>query len=403
MALAMLAGGCSQDPVVTTGAVPRPSASAGTQADDPVPVPAAAAPSIKLRVYPDMAVPGSTVAIEAQLVPPVIAEEPKVSFRTVQDPCDGEIVQDGYRAEYKVPAKCHGSAIVVEVAVTGSFGELTRSVKLDIKKSIRLESVVISSPQPNERVASPVLLLWDRTLYENRKETLSFRTTRGGKTILQTRDFTPDAIVELDVPPSPDPLTLHATVAGGSTETATLRVFERVAPQSPPGGLVLDRFDSPDGNASGAARKILTTGGQVVAGMGTRVTPQGEGSFFYMGYHVRKASRMERGETVMGIEEEVLDSSATTATYDTLRVWLKGDPVHGFTTPVYVEVAGSFGHSRKFKIVRMRPQWTEFRFPLKGPLRSPEDRVRKVRVFVDSKDVYPPLSHIFFGGLYLAP
>jgi len=401
----MLFAGCRHDEGTTT----EPTSGRGRTGTDvgksALPAPAGPdKPVVKLKVYPDMAVPGAEVVIEAQLVPPVLSETPAIKFAAIQDPCEGEVTQDGQRAVYKVPAKCRGSKIVIEATASGTFGESRETVSLDIKKSIRIESVVISYPQPNERVVSPVLLLWDRTLYENRKETLSFRASRGNETVLQTRDFAPDSIVELDVPPSPDPLILHASVAGGSAETASLRVFERVLPERPGGAMLIDSFDKPDVNSLGEPRGLLTTGGEALTGMGARVAADGEHPFLYMVYHVRKGSRMERGQTVMGIVEEIRDSTATAANYETLRVWLRGDPVRGFSTPVYVEVQGAFGSKRAFKIVRLRPTWTEFRFPLNGVLRSGgKDWVRKVSVYVDSKDVYPPLSTVMFGGMYLVP
>ena len=382
-------------PRVEPGALPRAPA--------PEPPLAPPKPALRLKVYPDMAVPGKEVVLEAEVMPGDLSGTRRVTFVAVSDPCEGELVQDGDRAVYHVPPKCRGSGITLECRVTGPFGELSKAITLDIKKSAHMESVVINYPMPGDRVWAPIYVGWDKTLYQNRVETLSFSVKRREHIILETMQFAPDSMVELDIPPSPDPVVLTARASGGSTETALLRVFERRAPEWSSNVLLIDSFALADINSLDEERVVLNDGGKVVLGAGVRVSAAGERNFLYMKYHVSKAARYSKKNARLGVKEMVRMRSATTASYKNLRVWLRGEPARQPAAPVYVEVVGSKGSRRTFKIVRLRETWRHYHFPLNKALRKAGESVREVSIFLDAKDVMPPLGHVMFGGLYLEP
>lgn len=360
-------------------------------------------PSIHLRIYPDMAVPGQEVVVEAELVPHMAAESPAYSFRTLTDPCEGTMVQEGRRATYQVPSECRGSGITIEIVVVGSFGTLTKTVDLDIKKTSFMDSVVFTYPVPGQRPQSPISVWWDRTLYHNRDERLSFRVKRFGQFILETGALDPDQVIELDIPPSPEEVVLFGETSSGSQETALVRVYSRQVPEWPSNVLLLDRFTLPDSSSLEAPRVPIRDGGACELGTAWRISADGREPYLYMHYHVSKAKRYGVQEALMGFREEV-PIKATRAGYKELEIWLRGDPVRGGASPVYVRVEGSRGSKRTFKIKRVRDNWRPYHFPLHKALRrSTDERLHAVSVFVDAKDVTPPLGTILFGGLYLRP
>jgi hypothetical protein len=357
-------------------------------------------PSIHLRIYPDMAVPGKEVVVEAGLIPDTVAESPSFTFRTLKDPCEGSLTQEGRRAVYAVPSDCRGSGITLEIVVNGSFGELKKVVDLDIKKTSFMDSVVFTFPVPGQNAQSPVSVWWDRTLYQNRDERLTFKVKRKGEFILDTGSLDPDRVIELDIPPSPEEIVLFGETSSGSQETALVRVHKRRVPEWPSSVLMIDRFSLPDTNSMEAERTVLDEGGECELGTAYRISTEGREPYLYMHYHVSKAKRYGRNEALMGFREEV-PVSATLADYRELEVWLRGDPVRGCASPVYVRVEGNRGSTRSFKIKRIREDWRPYHFPLARALRRGDERVKAVSIFVDAKDVTPPLGTVLFGGLYL--
>ncbi len=360
-------------------------------------------PTVRLKVYPDMAVPGKEVVVEVELVPHVVSEHPSYSFRTLSDPCDGTLEQEGARVVYAVPSECRGSGITIEATVQGSFGSLVESVTLDVKKTSFMDSVVFTYPLPGQKAVSPLSVWWDRTLYENRQEKLSFHIKRFGEDILRTGDLSAGAVVELDIPPSPEEIVLFGETTSGSRETALIRVYSRRVPEWPSSVLMLDRFALADTNSMDAPRTVLNEGGECDLGLAWRISADGQEPFLYMHYHVSKAKRYGRNEALMGFREEV-PVRATREGYKEIEVWLRGDPVRGAALPVYVRTEGSKGSTRTFKIKRIRDNWRPYHFPLYKALRaSSDERLTAVSIFVDGKDVTPPLGTILFGGLYLVP
>ena len=360
-------------------------------------------PSIHLRIYPDMAVPGKEVVVEAELVPHIVAESPEFSFRTLTDPCDGSLQQEGRRAAYQVPADCRGSGITIEITVVGTFGRLTKTVDLDIKKTSFMDAVVFNYPVPGQRSQSPISVWWDRTLYQDRKETLSFRVKRFGEFILETGPLDANQVIELDVPPSPEEVVLYGNTSSGSEETALIRIYSRQVPEWPSNVLLLDRFTLPDSSSLESPRITIADGGTCELGTAWRISAEGREPYLYMHYHVSKAKRYGVQEALMGFSEKV-PISATAAEYKELEIWMRGDPVRGGASPVYVRIEGSRGSKRTFKVKRVRDDWRPYHFPLARVLRrSKAERISAVSVFVDAKDVTPPLGTVLFGGLYLKP
>jgi hypothetical protein len=360
-------------------------------------------PSIHLRIYPDMAVPGKEVVVEAELVPHMVSESPTYSFKTLTDPCEGSLEQEGQRAVYQVPSDCRGSGITIEITVDGSFGRLVKTVDLDIKKTSFMDSVVFTYPVPGQRAQSPISVWWDRTLYHNRKEKLSFRVKRFGEFILETGFLEAGQVIELDIPPSPEEIVLFGETTTGSQETALIRVHSRQVPEWPGNVLLLDRFTLPDTSSLEAPRVPIKDGGKCDIGTAWRISSEGREPYLYMHYHVSKAKRYGVQEALIGFREEV-PIRATRTEYKELEIWLRGDPVRGGASPVYVRLEGSSGSKRTFKIKRIRDNWRPYHFPLDRALRrSNNERLSAVSVFVDAKDVTPPLGTILFGGLYLKP
>lgn len=403
MATALLLAGCQKnekapEPTVGTGKAPE----AGVTA---MPMRPTAAPrtSLHLRVYPDMAVPGKDVVVEVRLVPGLVDEVPRISFHALSDPCRGELENEGSRLTYHVPADCRGSGITLEARASGSFGELSKTVTLDIKKGSNAESVVVRYPLPGARLWSPIAVSWDKTLYQNRGETLSFMIKRCDDVILKTRDYPPDSVVELDIPPSPEPAIFFATASGGSQETALLRVYERKVPEWPSGALLIDNFALPDTNSLDGERTVLKEAGVVTVGQGVRISPDGESGFTFMAYHVHKQDRFAKSAGKMGLRNTIYLSSATAQRYVDLKVWLRGDVVRDTASPVYVEIRGNKGSLKTFKIKRLHTTWHEYYFPLNRALRRPGESVRKVSIYINSKDVVPPMGLISFGAIYLTP
>jgi len=359
--------------------------------------------SLSLRVYPDMAVPGKEVVVEAEVVPKVVTDPPRIHFRTVSDPCDGLLQQEGSNAVYRVPPDCRGSGITIETIAVGSFGELRKSVTLDIKKTSFMESVVFTYPVPGQRVTSPIPVWWDRTLYHNRKEKLSFRVKRFGQFILETGELDAEAVVELDIPPSPEHVVLFGETTTGSQETAKLKVYARRVPEWNRQSLLIDSFALLDMNSLDAPRRALDEGGKCTLGLAYRVTDSGRTPFLFMHYHVSRAKRYGAKEAFIGIREKVT-VSATAYAYKKLWVWLKGDPVRGPASPVHVRLEGNMGGGRTFKIKRLRDTWRPYYFPLERAIRKGKgEKLRWVLIYVDAKDVMPPMGTVLFGGLYLEP
>jgi hypothetical protein len=395
--------GCSRNDEVLSGS---PSRSVHQESKSVIPGKVehiSAVPSLHLKVYPDMAVPGKEVVVEVELVPNVVSEQPRIRFKTLEDPCDGRLEQSGPRVTYHVPADCRGSSISLEILVSGTFGDLRESIDLDIKKTSIMDSVVFTYPVPGQKLLSPVSVWWDRSLYHNREETLSFRVKRFNRYILSTGNLDPGQVIELDIPHSPENTVLFGETSSGSQETALIRVHSRRVPEWSSRVLMLDRFVLPDTNSMDAPRTVLKDGGECVTGMARRISVDGEMPFLYMHYHVSKAKRYGRTESLLGISEQI-PVRATRADYKELEIWLRGDPVRGCASPVYVRLKGSRGSEKRFKIKRLKAQWRPYHFPLYRALRSGKnERLKEVQVFVDAKDVTPPLGTILFGGMYLVP
>lgn len=391
---ALLCGGCDAKKNEEQVPAPLAKSSKGSPASRKNP----SRTSLALKVYPDMAVPGKDVVLEAAVVPTLVAEIPRFHFQTVSDPCDGELVQDGAKAVYHVPPDCRGAGISIEILAVGTFGEIRRTVKLDIKRTSFMESVVFTYPVPGQKVVSPIPLWWDRTLYQNREESLSFRVKRFDTFILHTGELSADAVVELDIPPSPDSVVLFGETTTGSEETAKLRVYSRQVPEWGGRDQLIDNFELPDVSSLDAKRGVIRDGGKCVVGSAQRIAAEGITPFLYMHYHVSKSKRYGRDEALMGVTEKV-PVSITPATHDKLYVWLKGDPVRGPASPVYVRVKGSAGSSRTFKIKRLRDAWRPYHFPLYKALKKSE-KLRRVTIFLDAKDVTPPLGTVLMGGMY---
>jgi hypothetical protein len=333
----------------------------------------------------------------------MVSESPTYSFKTLTDPCEGSLEQEGQRAVYQVPSDCRGSGITIEITVDGSFGRLVKTVDLDIKKTSFMDSVVFTYPVPGQRAQSPISVWWDRTLYHNRKEKLSFRVKRFGEFILETGFLEAGQVIELDIPPSPEEIVLFGETTTGSQETALIRVHSRQVPEWPGNVLLLDRFTLPDTSSLEAPRVPIKDGGKCDIGTAWRISSEGREPYLYMHYHVSKAKRYGVQEALIGFREEV-PIRATRTEYKELEIWLRGDPVRGGASPVYVRLEGSSGSKRTFKIKRIRDNWRPYHFPLDRALRrSNNERLSAVSVFVDAKDVTPPLGTILFGGLYLKP
>ena len=359
--------------------------------------------SLQLKIYPDMAMPGKEVVVEVSVVPLPVGEVPEVRFAAIKDPCDGELVQEGPKVTYLVPQDCRGSGILIRVLVKGSFGVLSQDIPIDIKKTSFMDSVVYNYPLPGQRLSSPISVWWDRSLYHNREEKLSFKVKRRDQTILDTGLLEPGEVIELDIPPSPDEVVLFGETTTGSAETALLRVHRRQVPEWRSNVLMLDSFVLPDQNALGAPREVLDEGGTVEIGLGRRIhLDGGERSFLFMDYHVKKSKRYGRDEALMGFSEKI-PVTATVGEYKQLQVWLKGDAVRGTATPIYVRLSGSRGSKRTFAIKKIRDTWQPYHFPLARALRKKGERLRRVSIFLDAKDVTPPLGMLLFGGLYLEP
>jgi hypothetical protein len=208
--------------------------------------------------------------------------------------------------------------------------------------------------------------------------------------------------MELDVPPSPEPAQLVGVTSTGSEESARLRILERHVPSWGGDALLLDDFTT-DRNSMGGKRELLSDGGTCELGMGRRISPAGEEPFVFLQYHVAKSKRYGSGESLLGLSEDVT-VAATATTHRQLMLWLKGDPVRGVASPVYVRLIGTNGSKRTYTIKRLKDRWSPYHFPLAGALRvASAERLRRVMVFVNAKDVNPPLGTILFGGMYLEP
>jgi len=350
-----------------------------------------------------MVVPGKEVVLEASVSPLLAADQVEVAFKASWDPCQGKLSTTGWKAVYRAPPDCRGSGVEFEVTASGAFGVVNRVVKLEIKKTAYVGSTVFSHPVPGQKVWSPIAIWWDRTLYHNRNEELSFVVRRRDQLVLETRSFPSVSIVELDVPPSPERVVLEGRTSAGSVETAELAVLDRASPGLGAGAFVIDDFKHAEQNGMGEPRTLISDGGTCETGVALRVSPSGEEPFLYLDYHVSKSKRYGRGDALLGLVERV-GGNATPAAYRRLVVWLRGDPVRGMASPVYVRVEGSAGSMRTFKIKRMREEWRQFGFPLATALRkSKDERLDRVSIYVDGKDVTPPLGTILFGGMYLEP
>ncbi len=384
-----------------SGAMPADGSGGGLGLS--APISESVARSLHLRIYPDMAVPGREVVIEVQVVPAPVGEEPDFKFSARQDPCGGELQATGNRLVYKVPSECRGSGITFLAEASGSFGRLEREVRLDIKKAVFMESVVFSYPVPGQKVASPVAVWWDRTLYLNRHEQLSFTALRAGETVLETGTVSPDIVLELDLPPSPEQVLVIGKTSSGTEEKAHLRIHERIAPTWDGNAVMLDPFADAERTGTGTTRDVLDGGGKCRVGLGRRVGPSGDTPFLFLAYHVSKAKILGKGDAFIGFSERI-GIPAPAADYDQLVLWMKGDAVHTPATPVYVAVEGSNGSKRTFKIKRLQDHWRRYHFPIAKTLRrGASEELRRVVVYVDAKDVYPPSGTLLVGAMYLEP
>lgn len=360
------------------------------------------APSLRLRVYPDMAVPGRQLVLQAEIGSVLSTEEVELTFEATNDPCGGTMSQEGHQLTYDVPKDCRGSKIELTAVVRGEFGEVRKAVALEIKGATSSDSVVLRSPLPWEKVVSPVLARWDRTLYQNRNEELKFLAMLQTERLFDTGYVEPHTLVELDLPPSPESVVVKAQTSGGSEETLTLKVLERKAPFFPPWGKVIHDCKGTLGQVPNRM-KVLAAGGETDVGVGLRYSPSGQDTFTYVNYHVGKKQRFDRKESPMGIEVMV-DGEASSAVYDFVHVWVRGDKTGGFSSPLYVTIKGNMGGERRFKIVRARETWFDFRFPIKAALKEGKgESIKSILIFADARDVNPPLALFLVGGIYLEP
>gem|GEM_PF-4357699 len=406
---------------------PQPTA----QKAMPKPPPERMAPSVRIRVYPDMAVPGRDVVVKVELGSVVSGEPINISFEATSDPCNGEMVAQGPQLTYHVPKNCRGSKIEIAVVVTGEFGEVRRMVSLDIKGVTSSEAVVLRSPLPWDTVVSPVPTRWDRSLYQNRKEKLRFSAKLADVPLFETPFVDPNTVVELDLPPSPERIQVRAITSGGTEENLTLRITHRVAPETPAGATLLHDCQTTPGGATPGTP--LDEGGEVTLGTGLRFsasdqfgpTPSREPSadapadqtaaatavseafdgptatFVTVNYHVGKKQRYGRKEAPMGVEIAI-DKYHDPSQYEFIYLWLRGEKVSENIHPLYVRVKGTLGTVRQFKVARARRAWHDFRFPIKRAVNvSKGERVKSVSVFVDATNVVPPLGLFAVGGIFL--
>jgi hypothetical protein len=92
--------------------------------------------------------------------------------------------------------------------------------------------------------------------------------------------------------------------------------------------------------------------------------------------------------------------SSTSPPYTQLEVWLRGDPYRGAARPIYVEVTGTGGSSRQFKVGLLKDVWGAYHFPLARALRSGES-VKSVSIYVRGEDVQPHNGLFLVGAVYL--
>jgi hypothetical protein len=251
-------------------------------------------------------------------------------------------------------------------------------------------------------VASPIPVWWDRTLYANRNERIAFTVEVHNALVLKTEEFAPDAVIELDVPPSPEKVFLTAKTSGGTVERSDLRVHERVLPGWESSAFVLDTFGSLKATSLGGKRGVIEEGGSISLALGSRVGAAQRTGFVVMEYRISKASlRLGKKPARAGIELEV-PVAAPLRDFQSLVLWARGDPVRGPASPVYIQVTGSAGTTRTFEIRRLKEDWKAFSFKLHG-IPGKGQSIRRVAVFVEAREVLPPNGTIMLGGLYLVP
>jgi hypothetical protein len=351
-------------------------------------------PTMTLAAWPDLARPEESVTVTCSGIDDEQALSLRFFLRT--DPCGGTLVIDKNQAIYRAPVGCRGGRIVVE-AISGAA---TAQAAFHISGDGSDVGSLMLYPKAGDIPFSPVQLHWDRTFARKDSLTMSVEILRQGKVVLSLPGLPPDAELQLDLAPSPE-LTTARVCAGGTCQSADLKVFKRRPVQTWDAGLLLDDFGTPGKNRLGGAVEPLDpesftrlVQGRVVSGLSGTTS-----NYLAVEYH-RSPEKKPQGfrQTLSRGNGFPLE----TTPYRRLSLWLRPGPLSEMPGPVVLELKAPTGQTWRRKITHRGDWWQEHSVDL-TPFNQRFSRAVALSVFVDDERTSFPAGTFCVASIQFVP
>ncbi|MBM4371654.1 MAG: hypothetical protein FJ098_08370, partial [Deltaproteobacteria bacterium] len=314
---------------------------------------------LQLTFWPDLGKPGERVTVEARAIPED-ASLAELAFRCVADPCGGELVQDGVRAEYRIPRSCEGGRIIVEAALPlGDGEELVRNVSFRVEGLEDSSGSLMLWPQERAFLTSPVQVAWDRTFVRKERLDINLRIERRGETVVYLPGLDAESELELDLAASPEPTDVEMCAGGGTCQKVRVNVFRRRAIELPALALVVDDFAVPDANRLGGRRLAAGSPERVRFRPGRIWRPDGGDPVRYLAveYH-RSPEGVEQGlAETLGPDGQ----ACPLAGHPVLSLWLRPGPLNKMPGPINVRLVSRSGEVWTRRVTHRGPYWEEHR------------------------------------------
>jgi hypothetical protein len=351
-------------------------------------------PTMTLAAWPDLARPEEPITVTCSGIDDEQALSLRFFLRT--DPCGGTLEINQHQATYRAPAGCRGGRIVVE-AVSGAA-----SAQADFHISGDGSDVgsLMLYPKAGDLPISPVQLHWDRTFARKDSLTMSVEILRQGRAVLSLPGLPPDAELQLDLAPSPEATTVRIC-AGGTCQSADLKVFKRRPVQTWDAGLLLDDFATPGKNRLGGSVEPLDpesftrlVQGRVVSGaLGTTA------HYLAVEYH-RSPEKKPQG--FRQILSKGHGFPLETTPYRRLSLWLRPGPLSEMPGPLVVELKAPTGQTWRRKITHRGDWWQEHSLDL-TPFNQRFSRAVALSVFVDDAHTSFPAGTFCVASIQFVP
>jgi hypothetical protein len=350
-------------------------------------------PTMALSAWPDLARPGETVTITCSGIDDEQALSLRFFLRT--DPCGGTLEALRNQALYKAPEGCRGGRIVVEAVSGAASAQASFHVSGD---GSDVGSLMLY-PKAGDIPTSPVQLHWDRTFARKDSLTMSVDVLRQGRPVLALPGLAPDAELQLDLPPSPE-LTTMRVCAGGTCQSAELKVFKRRPVQLWDAGLLLDDFAVVGKNRLGGAVEPLDPESFTRLVQGKVVGPTSITAYYLAVEYHRSPAQKSQGfrETLSRGNGFPLETTG----FRRLSLWLRPGPLNEMPGPIVLELKAPSGQTWRRKITHRGDWWQEHSIDL-APFNQRYSRAVALSLFVDDERTTLPAGTFCVASVQFIP